>query len=166
LSSRKQIIDIEFIFIRGRSFQDEASGCWLWQSELNSAGYGRISQGNNHTVAKAKVPYGMDLDYLCRTPRCCNPDHLEPVTRSENIRRGARWNADLIKQKPETQVGRDYSGWLEANIKATGARLKTHCANGHPLSSNVERTASGRYRSCPICGCEKTARYRERLKHG
>ena len=37
-----------------------------------------------------KVPPGHDLDHLCRNRRCVNPDHLEPVTRKQNNRRGAR----------------------------------------------------------------------------
>lgn len=30
---------------------------------------------------------GLDLDHLCRNPPCCNPEHLEPVTQAENLRR-------------------------------------------------------------------------------
>lgn len=33
------------------------------------------------------IPEGLDLDHLCRNRGCVNPDHLEPVTREENIRR-------------------------------------------------------------------------------
>lgn len=34
------------------------------------------------------IPTNMDLDHLCRNPICVNPDHLEPVTHLENVRRG------------------------------------------------------------------------------
>lgn len=33
---------------------------------------------------------GLELDHLCREPRCRRPDHLEPVTRSENELRKPR----------------------------------------------------------------------------
>lgn len=37
------------------------------------------------------------LDHLCRNPTCVNPDHLEPCSRGENVRRGKRaklnWDA-------------------------------------------------------------------------
>lgn len=33
------------------------------------------------------VPDGLELDHLCRQRACCNPEHLEAVTKSENIRR-------------------------------------------------------------------------------
>jgi hypothetical protein len=35
-----------------------------------------------------EVPEGLELDHLCRNRACCNPSHLEPVTGSENVRRG------------------------------------------------------------------------------
>jgi hypothetical protein len=35
------------------------------------------------------IPEGHQLDHLCRQPACVNPAHLEPVTQTENIRRGA-----------------------------------------------------------------------------
>ena len=31
---------------------------------------------------------GLELDHLCRNKCCVNPQHLEPVTRSENLKRG------------------------------------------------------------------------------
>ena len=77
----------------------DASGpCWLWTGSTNHAGYGRISRGKRgegtivtHVAAfellVGPVPAGLELDHLCLVKRCCNPDHLEPVTRSENIRR-------------------------------------------------------------------------------
>ena len=33
------------------------------------------------------IPAGMQVDHLCRNRTCVNPDHLEPVTASENRRR-------------------------------------------------------------------------------
>lgn len=37
------------------------------------------------------IPVGSldsDLDHLCRNRACVNPDHLEPISRGENVRRG------------------------------------------------------------------------------
>jgi hypothetical protein len=34
------------------------------------------------------IPDGLTLDHLCRIRACVNPDHLEPVTNTENCRRG------------------------------------------------------------------------------
>jgi hypothetical protein len=35
------------------------------------------------------IPENLELDHLCRNPACVRPDHLEPVTHLENLRRGA-----------------------------------------------------------------------------
>ncbi|WP_369010576.1 HNH endonuclease signature motif containing protein, partial [Bacillus cereus] len=37
------------------------------------------------------IPEGMELDHLCRNPPCVNPDHLDPVTHEENMRRAAEY---------------------------------------------------------------------------
>lgn len=34
-----------------------------------------------------QVPPEMELDHLCKNRGCVNPDHLEPVTHTENMRR-------------------------------------------------------------------------------
>lgn len=74
-----------------------ASGCWLWQGHLDRHGYGTICidgrTSGAHRVAYAAwrgpIPVGLEIDHLCREPRCVNPEHLEPVTRLENMRRRA-----------------------------------------------------------------------------
>ena len=34
------------------------------------------------------IPDGLVLDHLCKTTSCINPEHLEPVSVKENVRRG------------------------------------------------------------------------------
>lgn len=73
-------------------------GHWSLAAKVSSEGYGVISTGRGvayaHRVAYelyvSVIPEGLDIDHLCRTRWCCNPAHLEPVTRSENIRRAYR----------------------------------------------------------------------------
>jgi HNH endonuclease len=71
--------------------------CHVWQGFCNDDGYGMVSVGgrrlsSTHRVAyereHGRVPDGLELDHLCRVRACCNPDHLEPVTHAENMRRG------------------------------------------------------------------------------
>jgi hypothetical protein len=72
--------------------------CWLWRLSVNKkrGGYGQFRLGRRtlrahivaYELAGKSIPDGFDLDHLCRTPRCVNPAHLEPVTRGENTRRG------------------------------------------------------------------------------
>lgn len=91
---------------------DEETGCWLWTGNINSQGYGLIlPNGSNQRLRAHRamyellvgpIPEGLTLDHLCHSAdascvggsscqhrRCVNPAHLEPVTRGENVRRGA-----------------------------------------------------------------------------
>lgn len=66
------------------------SGCWLWQGRQHK---GYAVSGGRHVHRRmyeqhvGAIPEGLELDHLCETPLCVNPDHLEPVTRKENMRR-------------------------------------------------------------------------------
>lgn len=70
--------------------------CWEWTSATTSAGYGAFYLNGQSSLAhrfsyedaKGSVPKGLELDHLCQNKVCVNPDHLEPVTHQENIRRG------------------------------------------------------------------------------
>ncbi len=71
------------------------SGCWTYIGQRNKGGYGRVRSGRGQVVAHrvtyehfvGEVPEGLELDHLCRNPSCCNPDHLEAITHSENMKR-------------------------------------------------------------------------------
>jgi hypothetical protein len=69
--------------------------CWVWQRSTYRTGYGQIRGSSSahryyYEEAYGEVPKGLHLDHLCRVRACVNPDHLEPVTCAENIRRGAK----------------------------------------------------------------------------
>ncbi len=72
------------------------TGCWEWLGGTSRGyGWGRFDGANRvvhiyyYERLVGPVPSGLQLDHLCRNRRCCNPDHLEPVTQIENLRRGA-----------------------------------------------------------------------------
>ena len=82
--------------IKGRVTIHAETGCWDWGGSLDGNGYGQVSIGaqvlrGTHIVTYTEtyglVPEGLVLDHLCERPVCCNPDHLEPVTQAENLRR-------------------------------------------------------------------------------
>lgn len=85
-------------FSRKPYYRVEPSGCWTWLREIDTKGYGMYRfQGNEPYVKRAHrwvyeqhrgpIPTGLELDHLCRVKACVNPDHLEPVTHAENVRR-------------------------------------------------------------------------------
>lgn len=71
------------------------AGCWLWQGPLMPNGYGQINRTGKlwlihrlaYTLMVGEIPAGLQIDHLCRVRNCINPDHLEPVTQAENLRR-------------------------------------------------------------------------------
>lgn len=94
--ARKPVIDRLLAKVRV-----DSNGCWIYTGALSSSGYGSIGlggrgegSGSTHVVTYTHfvgpVDAGMDLDHLCRVRACCNPEHLEPVTRTVNLVRGSR----------------------------------------------------------------------------
>jgi len=122
-------------------------GCWQWRV-LNSEGYGTFrvdgAKKKAHRVLYelmvGPIPEGLDLDHLCRNRGCVRPDHLEPVTRGENQRRGVPY-----------RTPRDCNPW---------GRRVTHCPRGHEYTPENIRGGQGNRRSCLICHRERMAEYR------
>jgi hypothetical protein len=88
---------------------DPVTGCWVWQSQISNVGYGLFYASPGKVVTAHRwafkrwndaIPDGLELDHLCRNRACANPWHLEPVTRSENQRRGL-WCALRSAPSPE-----------------------------------------------------------------
>lgn len=92
---------------------EDDNGCWNFQG-AKTEGYGVIGlggrdAGNDYThrvtyrYFVGEIPSGLDLDHLCRNRACCNPWHVEPVTRLVNTSRGLRWHL------PRCKNGHDYT---------------------------------------------------------
>jgi hypothetical protein len=125
------------------------SGCWLWAGNDDCrGGYGRFFFNGTtriaHRVAyelfRGPIPPGLQLDHRCRVRCCVNPDHLEPVTRRENMVRGDTFIARQVAQ--------------------------THCLNGHPLTVGNIYPNKGSERICITCErARAVAGHRRRRAH-
>ncbi len=107
--------------VLARVVVDNSTACWNFTGAQNGVGYGVVGAGRRgdgnvftHRVTYehyiGPIPPGMDIDHLCRNRVCCNPDHLEAVTRRENIMRGHHpWvlrDADALKKAHDIRWGR------------------------------------------------------------
>lgn len=125
------------------------SGCWLWTGTLNPGGYGSVGYlgrtMNAHRAAYlvcgGDIPDGCDLDHLCRVRCCVNPSHLEPVSRSENLRRG--------------NAGKNF---IEAAI------AKTRCPYGHEYAGSNLYVSKKGSRDCVICARARVRAWRQRTR--
>jgi hypothetical protein len=74
-------------------YQVESDGCWNWKGARDSNDYGVIwHQGKLNRIhvvfweeIHGPVPKGYELHHKCKNPSCANPDHVEPLTRSEHL---------------------------------------------------------------------------------
>jgi len=118
---------------------ENPNGCWVWNGNRNPDDYGRFWLDGKKILAhrfayetlRAPIPPELELDHLCRDRGCVNPDHLEPVTHAENIRRG-----------------------LTGKVNHRNAR-KTHCLRGHPFDGVLNATNRGWTRFCWTCKRER-----------
>lgn len=118
----------------GASIPEPNSGCWLWIKALRDNGYGTIKTNGLSELAhrvsyrtfKAPIPPGLDLDHLCRTRACINPDHLEVVTGIENWWRGSSPSA-LAARRGRCLNGHPYTAANTAVVPLTGKRVCKTC---------------------------------------
>jgi hypothetical protein len=118
--------------------------CWFWRGTPQRDGYGQFKAlGKNYMAHRFsyflsgfEVPTGLEIDHTCRNRNCVNPDHLEPVTRAENMRRSVAKYAKV-----------------------------THCKNGHPFSGdNLVTRTGGKWRYCRTCRNARQRAYLDRKR--
>lgn len=85
-------------FIRSRIMPEPNTGCWLWSGNL-SYGYAifKIGGRKGKWIRMHRLLFELKtglrpetLDHLCLQKSCVNPDHLQILSRGENVQRHFR----------------------------------------------------------------------------
>ena len=92
------------------------TSCWVWEAgKIRGYGYFALTHRKSvkahrfaYELMVGPIPEGLCIDHLCRNHSCVNPEHLEAVTLSVNIRRG-----------------------LLSEVNRERGRQVTHCPRGH-----------------------------------
>lgn len=132
-------------------YEVNESGCWMWTGAVWRNGYGKTSLKIHGTRLAHRVFYvehcgpiadGMDLDHACHNAdptcpggwgclhrRCCNPEHLDPVTHQVNLQRGKDARTTCAQGHDLTKPGakRPGAGCVECwrrRYREAGARYR------------------------------------------
>jgi HNH endonuclease len=111
--------------------QNPETGCWLWQGAVRNpdtqdgGGYSRFWTGTHvdyaHRVSfvhfRGPIPPDKEIDHRCQTRACVNPEHLDLVDHTTNMRRGPNATKTHCKRGHEftpenTRVVHHKRGWV------------------------------------------------------
>lgn len=136
---------------------DKTDTCWLWVSRMFWDGYGNFYADSSRPSMRAHrfayellvgpIPEGLVIDHLCRVRSCVNPDHLEPVTNQENLRRA------MSTHCPQGHEFTDENTWCDK-------RGHRQCRTCHRARSKIRNLAKF---DCEYCG--KKRNLTKRLQH-
>jgi hypothetical protein len=125
--------------------------CWNWKGRKSQNGYGRVCfcsfTTTIHRIMYAwlvgPLPVGQDkgeVHHRCENTSCCNPAHLEFMSRQANT--------------------------LKSNNRAAINARKTHCSDGHPLTGENLHPGFLRrgQRVCRICRADYARAYFQKNK--
>jgi hypothetical protein len=126
---------------------EQDGDCWIWQSSIDTRGYGRLWWNGRcarahrvvYELMVGSIPIDREIDHLRNRPLCVNPTHLKIATGRENVLRS------------------------ETNPCAINSR-KTYCDHGHPLSGGNLSLYKGR-RVCRACARRRLREHRAAKKH-
>lgn len=151
-------------------------GCWEWTGHVMENGYGqaavesgihRLAHRVSYELHVGPIPEGLVIDHrchsddkscsggdACRHRRCVNPDHLEPVTQTENMIRGRIGEANRARAAEQTQCkhGHPFSGENLFYREARGKKQRACRACSRKAGMLSERRRRAKKKLLEVCG--------------
>jgi hypothetical protein len=142
-----------------------AANCWEWLGGTNSKGYGFLHwQGKSvaahrlaYELTNGTIPAGMEIDHRCRNRRCCNPDHLQPLTRRRNMEKAGVIPATDGSARDTQALEQEVKELIDTPVLATIASSESvvsHHVNDSSISEPLTDT-HGASRPVSISAREK-----------
>lgn len=124
--------DLQLARFESKFAVEPNSGCWLWFASHKEKGYGQLRQDGvirlAHRVSYehfvGPIPDGLQIDHLCSTPECVNPEHLDAVTPVINVRR-SRSSGEARRTWTRCRRGHIYG--MNARLDSSGHRICLTC---------------------------------------
>jgi hypothetical protein len=120
---------------------DPDTGCWIWQRSTvgpTRSTYGVIIRDGKRVKAhrffyekfRGPIPPGFHMDHLCKNKMCVNPDHLEPVSPAENVRRGPLAKLTIEDARQIRRLASQFTHRELAKRYGVASPLITNIVNG------------------------------------
>lgn len=106
------------------------TGCHRWLGSLTPAGYGNFTISAGHPTSAHRYAFWLatgtwstraqPLDHLCKNRWCVNPEHLEQVTASINVK---RTNPSSYRRPDQSKCAAGLHPWVEENLVMTSGGI-------------------------------------------
>lgn len=148
-----------------KKFRKNNAGCWIWTASRDKDDYGQVAVGlgkgrikRAHRVAYELytgevIPEGMELDHTCHIRRCVNVDHLEVVTRQENmknLRRTEDWAVGEDEFQRKKTTPERFLEDVKGIIERSGVRIPELSGGGKNKGYSVETLTDTPWRDISI----------------
>jgi hypothetical protein len=120
------------------------SPCWIWKRHISkTSGYGLLGNSDTKVLGGSRrahryfynlivgpIPKGLQLHHLCHVRCCVNPNHLEPLTNAQHMRKSPNVKLTLEQIEEILDLRRN-----KVQLKDIAAKYKIHVAYAGLLCS-------------------------------
>lgn len=116
----------------------KGEGCWVFSYSngvvrkygnffVSPARRNVLPHRYSYEISVGPIPEGLTIDHLCGVTQCVRPDHLEPVTLAENLRRAHAHGDECKNGHNYVEAGHFFTnqGWIVCKQCRKDSRAKS-----------------------------------------